>query len=44
VKTLAARDRDAIPGDLGQDIPGESWTEADLPKALPRLVRIHMED
>jgi hypothetical protein len=31
------------PGDVGHDIPGEPWTEADLPRLLPRLVRIHLE-
>lgn len=31
------------PGDLGQDMPGEPWAEADLPEFLPRLARIHIE-
>jgi hypothetical protein len=31
------------PGDLGHEMPGEPWTEAELPKLLPRLVRIHLD-
>lgn len=28
------------PGDLDQDLPGEPWGKADLPRALPRLYRL----
>lgn len=28
------------PGDLDPEMPGEPWTDADLPKLLPRLTRI----
>jgi hypothetical protein len=30
------------PGDLGHEMPGEPWTEVELPKFLPRLARIHL--
>jgi hypothetical protein len=40
-QTGEAMDWQSDPGDLGQEMPGDSWTDEDLPKLLPRLVQIH---
>jgi hypothetical protein len=43
-KTGEMMDWRSDPGDLDREMRGEPWTEADLPKLLPRLARIHGED
>ena len=44
IRTGDSMDWRSDPGDLGREMPGEPWTEEQLPQLLPRLARIHLED